>query len=408
MKPPKLRRISLLIATALIAVTAVASAQQPEAENPAPPAKPRPTILHVTPGGQLVQEPPKPKAPARTNKPRIIAVPGSDAGTSAKAKPERPMKEATSDYSFCNQTSYAVSVAVGIRNGGLWATRGWWIVPAGQCTVVIKGTLTQPVYYSFARSSFAHTGPIRTWGGTQTLCTGKGNFQANSDGSDTCGPGFEAQDFAKVETNGKAAWVTKLTEAIAYKSLDQARIAGLQRLLYDLARFDGPIDGVAGPKFNDALTQARAAFAIPTGADQATTYTRLLAEAAKSQASAGLTFCNRTQDIVWTALATDSQGKKHSMGWWRLQPQQCEKVIKDRLVDQFVYAFASADRTEGVSQSWGGTTQFCTRESSFEIEDATDCAGRGFASTGFLKIDTLGRPGITFEFAPQRDESAQK
>ena len=394
---------------ALVAVTAVASAQQPEGEDPARPAKPpRPTILQVSPSGQLAPQTPKPKAPARGNKPRIIAVPDGKAGAASGLQPERPMKEATSDYSFCNRTSYAVSVAVGIRNGGLWATRGWWIVPAGQCTVVIKGTLSQPVYYSFARSSFAHTGPIRTWGGAQTLCTGKGNFQANSDGSDTCGPGFEAQDFAKVETNGKAAWVTTLTEAVAYKTLEQARIAGLQRLLYDLARFDGPIDGVAGPKFNEALVQARTALAIPAGADSAVTYTKLLAEAAKSQASAGLTFCNRTQDIVWTALATDSQSKKHSMGWWRLQPQQCEKVIKDRLVDQYVYAFASADRAEGVSQSWGGTTQFCTRESSFEIEDAADCAGRGFSSAGFLKIDTQGKPGITFEFAPQRDESAQR
>jgi uncharacterized membrane protein len=364
----------------------------------------------MTPGSQLNPQAPKPKAPARTNKPRIIAVPDGNTGaaTNAALQPERPVKETKSDYRFCNLSSYAVSVAVGIRNGSLWATRGWWIVPAGQCTVVIKGALSQPVYYSFARSSFAHTGPIRTWGGTQTLCTGKGNFKADSDGSDTCGPGFEAQDFAKVETNGKAAWVTTLSESAAYKSLDQSRVAGLQRLLYDLARFDGPIDGIAGPKFNEALAQTRTAYGIPAGSELGTVYTKLLAEAAKSQASAGLTFCNRTQDIVWTAMATESQGKKRSMGWWRLQPQQCEKVIKDRLVDQYVYAFASADRTEGVSQSWGGAVQFCTRETSFEIEDAADCAGRGFTGMGFQKIDTLGRPGITFEFAPQSDEAAQK
>ena len=290
----------------------------------------------------------------------------------------------------------------------MWATRGWWIIPAGQCTVVIKGALTQPIYYSFARSSFAHTGPIRTWGGTQTLCTGKGNFQANSDGSDTCGPGFEAQDFAKIETNGKPAWTTTLSESTNFRSLDQARIAGLQRLLYDFGRFDGPIDGVAGPKFNEALAQARAAFAVPASPNNSALYSKLLAEAAKSQLAAGLTFCNRTQDIVWAALATDSQSKKQSMGWWRLQPQQCEKVIKDKLVDRYVYAFASADRTEGVAQSWGGTTQFCTRDSSFEIEEAADCTGRGFTGTGFLKIDTEGRPGITFEFAPKRDETAQQ
>jgi uncharacterized membrane protein len=405
-----LRRLSLKAAMALIAMTVSASAQQPETEPTPPPSTPaRPIVLPMTPGSQLNQKPAKPKATIRNNKPRIIAVPGGAKadGDDATAEPERPAKGATSDYSFCNRTSYAVSVAVGIRNGGLWATRGWWAVPAGGCTVVIKGALTQPVYYSFARSSFAHTGPIRTWGGTQTLCTGKGNFQANSDGSDTCGPGFEAQDFAKVETNGKSAWVTTLTEPSPFKSLEQARIAGLQRLLYDFGRFEGPIDGIAGPKFNEAIAQARTTFNVPASSDTLTLYTKLLAEASKSQLSAGLTFCNRTQDIVWAALATDSAGKKRSTGWWRLQPQQCEKVIKDKLADRFVYTFAVADRTEGVPQTWNGTTQFCTRESSFEIEDATDCPGRGFVSTGFWQIDTGGRPGITFEFAPQTAAAPQ-
>ena len=410
----RLRRISLLTGMALAAMTAVASAQQPENEEQ-PPAS-RPVILPMTPGSELNPKPSKPKVTIRKNKPRIIAVPGgagpggadNEPSAPAALQPERPVKNATNDYTFCNRTSYAVSVAVGIRNGGLWATRGWWIIPAGECKVVIKGALSQPAYYSFARSSFAHTGSIRTWGGSQTLCTGKGNFQATSDGSDQCGPGFEAQGFAKIETNSKSAWTTTLSESANFKSLEQARIAGLQRLLYDLGRFDGPVDGVAGPKFSEALAQARSAFGIPGATDASTMYTKLLAEAAKTQAAAGLTFCNRTQDIVWTAMATDSQGKKRSMGWWRLQPGQCEKVIKDRLVDQYIYAFASADRTEGVAQSWGGTNQFCTRDSSFEIEDAADCAGRGFTGTGFLQIDTLGRPGITFEFAPRREETEQR
>src|SRR5262249_27063035 len=152
--------------------------------------------------------------------------------------------------------------------------------------------------------------------------TGKGNFQATSDGSDQCGPGLEAQGFAKVETTGKSAWTTTLSESANFKSLEQARIAGLQRLLFDIGRFDGPIDGVAGPKFNEAMTQARTALGAPA-TDAGGVYAKLLAEAAKNQAASGLTFCNRTQDIVWSALGIDAQGKKQSQGWWRLQPGQC-------------------------------------------------------------------------------------
>src|SRR5262249_18806414 len=156
-------------------------------------------------------------------------------------------------------------------------------------------------------------------------------------------------------------------------------------------------------KFNEALAQARAALGVG-GGDSSALYARLLAESAKVQALSGLAFCNRTQDIVWAALGTETQGKKQSQGWWRLQPGQCAKVIKDRLGDSALYAFASVDRPEegDVKQMWGGEHKFCIREPSFEIEDATDCEGRGFKTVGFMHIETYGRTGVNFEFAPRR------
>jgi uncharacterized membrane protein len=410
-----LRPFALSLVVALALANGAAHAQPaPTEEAPAPAATsqpPRPVVVPMTPGTELRQGAPKPAAP-KPSKPRIVSAPGAASADTAPAKPvpgvgnlqpERPARNAKADYSFCNRTSYALSIAVGIRNGGLLSTRGWWIVPAGECRVVIKGELKQPTFYTFARSSFAHSGAIRTWGGSQTLCTGKGTFQATSDGSDQCGPGYEAQGFARVDTDGKTAWTTTLTETPGYKSLDQARIAGLQRLLADLGRFEGTIDGVAGPKFAEALTQVRGALGVALN-DATGLYNKLLAEAAKNQAGAGLTFCNRTQDIIFSALGLEAQGKKRSMGWWRLQPGQCEKVIKDRLTERYVYAFAAADRSEG-AETWGGTKQFCTRDATFEIDDASDCQGRSFKSTGFLEIDTGGRPGLTFEFAARKDAS---
>ena len=405
---------------ALFAQPAEQPAEQPP--PPAPSAPARPMVIPMTPGASTAQQKPKPSAA----KPKIVRAPaagdagessldvaapggaGADAkaGTPAVDRSEMLARKATTDYTFCNKTSYATSIAVGIRNGGLWLTRGWWTVIAGECKVVIKGTLTQPTYYIFARSSFAHSGAVRTWGGTQTLCIGNGAFQATSDGSDECSAAYEPQGFARVDTEGKSAWTTMLSESPAIKSMDQARVAGLQRLLYDLGRFEGPIDGVANAKFTAALTAARTELAAPAG-DSAGLYTKLLAEATKAQATAGLTFCNRTQDVIWTALGQDYQSKKESKGWWRLQPGQCAKVIKDRLEDRTMFGFGIADRLEGAAETWGGTEQFCTRDSSFEIEDTKDCSGRGFASTGFMKIETAGRPGLTFEFAPRHADAQQ-
>lgn len=401
------RRIWLLTGVVLVCALTSAAAQPAPEETPPAAAPSRPVILPMTPGAELNPQTQQTK-PTSPKKPRIISVPTGSTGAAATSPltPERPVKNATSDYMFCNRTSYALDLAVGIRNGSLFASRGWWTIAAGECKVVIKGELTQPAYYSFARSTHAHVGPIRTWGGSHTLCTGKATFQATSDGGDQCGPGLEPQGFARVETNGKKAWTTTLSQDNpGFKTLEQARIAGLQRLLYDLGRFEGPIDGVSGPKFNDALTQARSALAILAN-DSATLYAKLFAEAAKVQAVSGLIFCNRTQDIVWSALATEAQGRKQSQGWWRLQPGQCAKVIKDRLGEANLYAFASVDRGEAdVEHVWNGKHNFCIREPSFEIDEATECEGRGFKTIGFLHIDTHGRPGVTFEFAPERADA---
>jgi uncharacterized membrane protein len=272
--------------------------------------------------------------------------------------------------------------------------------------VVIKGPLNQSVYYSFARSSFAHTGPIRTWGGTHDLCTGKTNFQASGIEGAPCGPGYVPQGFASVDTQGKSGWLTTLSEGSQYKSLAEARTAGLQRLLSDVGLFDGQIDGVAGPKFTDAMNQARTALGAP-GADASTLLSKLLIEATKQQAASGLTFCNRTQSIIWTAYGREIQGKSQSRGWYRLMPEQCEKVVRERLAEPYIYAFAAVEKSEGVPETWGGTKIFCTKDASFDFEDSTNCGGKGFSSTGFFQINTNGQPSVTFEFVPRAEPAAE-
>ncbi|MBI1211786.1 MAG: DUF1036 domain-containing protein [Alphaproteobacteria bacterium] len=389
----------------IVCATSVAWAQ-PDEQTPAAGEPARPVLLPIKPGAststaaQPAQEKPEKPAKPRSHGAKIVSIP-----TAGSPESMLTAKHDT-DYRFCNLTSYELQVSVGIRqSSGFWATRGWWPVPAGQCTTVIKGKLSQQAYYTFARTSFAHSGPIRTWGGTQTLCIGKLQFEATSDGSDTCGPGLEAQGFAKVDTGGKPGWTTTLSENGTFKTLEQARIAGYQRLLSDLGQYQGEIDGSQSPKLAEALAAARTAYDIPATADAATTYNKLHDAAKNAQALLGLTFCNRTPDAVWAALAQETQGKKVSKGWWHLQPGQCEKVIRDRLSERFVYAFAERGG-DAQDKPWSGAFNFCTRAQIFEIEGAEDCEGRGFRKTGFLQIDTGDRPGVTFEF--RKEEPGQQ
>jgi uncharacterized membrane protein len=48
--------------------------------------------------------------------------------------------------------------------------------------------------------------------------------------------------------------------------------------------------------------------------------------------------------------------------------------------------------------NWGGTTQLCTRESKFEINEQTDCGTRGLNVLGFAAVD-MSSGGKTLRFA---------
>ena len=365
--------------------------------TPAPEEAPRPTILKMDPGNTLGTQKPK---PAATTKPksRVIPVVGGSGGTTPATKSRKPPEN---DYEFCNQTSFVLSLSVGLKSAPMVHTRGWWPLNAGECRVFIKGPLSSNVYYSHAKTNFAHTGPIRVWGGKYKLCAGKGNFQSMSaEGQDTCGPGYTQHDYARVETGGKPGWQTVFTENSQIKTLEQARIAGLQRLLTDVRLFDGAIDGVAGPKFNEAMTQARTAYGVSAG-DQAMLYAKLFEAATRLQQSAGLTFCNRTQEMLWTAYGREVNGKKISRGWYVLMPEQCEKVIKEPLSEPYIYTYAVIDAPEGPQVSgpnWSGTHIFCTKDGEFDFDDSSNCGGKGFTPSGFYRVDTDGKALATHDF----------
>lgn len=392
-------RILRFAVTGLLALSGPAGIATAVAQGTqAPGDAPRPTILKMEPGATLGTQKPKATDTAKP-KPRVIPVQGgSSSGASTATKSRKPPEN---DYEFCNQTSYVLSLSVGLKNGPTVHTRGWWPLNAGECRVFIKGPLSSNVYYSHAKTSFAHTGPIRVWGGKYKLCAGKGNFtSASAEGQNTCGPGYTQHDFARVETGGKPGWQTIFTENSQIKSLEQARIAGLQRLLMDVKLFDGAIDGVAGPKFNEAMTQARTAFGVSAG-DQAGLYAKLLAEAARLQQSAGLTFCNRSQEMLWTAYGREVNGKKISRGWYVLMPEQCEKVIKEPLNEPYIYTYATLDKPDGpvvTGPNWTGTHIFCTKDGEFDFEDSTNCAGKGFTPSGFHKVSTDGRSLVMWDF----------
>ncbi len=159
---------------------------------------------------------------------------------------------ASASLRLCNRTSYILYAAVAYAAKPDMVTQGWtWIAP-GSCEEAISKPLKSPPYYLYARSSRAHSGPSRAWGGSTRLCVKFGNFafRAPALGGCTEDDAFEAS-FSQIATKRKSDFTETLTEQPSISTLGQARIAGLQRLLSDTGFKISAIDGN-----DDKATQA--------------------------------------------------------------------------------------------------------------------------------------------------------
>ena len=133
-----------------------------------------------------------------------IFVAGLLLGTLSRAQP------AAADLRVCNQTSYVLYAAVGYETGLQMLTRGWTRVLPGNCTTALQGILNQSSYFVYARSSRAHSGPTRAWGGRIRLCAKETNFAIDVPvGAAHCASGDSfLVPFASIATGHKASWTT--------------------------------------------------------------------------------------------------------------------------------------------------------------------------------------------------------
>jgi uncharacterized membrane protein len=103
-----------------------------------------------------------------------------------------------------------------------------------------------------------------------------------------------------------------------------------------------------------------------------------------SSARADFRLCNNTTSRISIAIAyTDGQSWL-SEGWWNLQANACETLLRGPLAAQFYYVYGM-DESGG---EWKGKAFMCTRDREFRIEGRQDCYVRGFDRTGFFEVDT--------------------
>jgi uncharacterized membrane protein len=299
---------------------------------------------------------------------------------------------------LCNRTSYILYAATSAIQSPKSETEGWTRVAPGECQLARKERLTAETYLVHARTSLAHSGPPRAWGGAYPVCVKDANFsikQAVTQPYCTADDTFPLP-FAALDNRGKASWMMNFDEQPAM-TLTEAQLAGVKRLLkdngYAIARIDGKPDKTTG----SALADFRKRMHFAADAGNAELFTVLEREARKRIAPAGYTVCNDAREPLLVALGQMDNGNAVSQGWWTVQPGACAKTLTTPLSSDAVYLLAQ--RKSGGTLV-GGPQRFCTTQAAFQIRGSANCTARGFTDSGFAATRTKGLAGYVAHIGP--------
>ena len=311
---------------------------------------------------------------------------------------------ARADYRLCNATSYVLQGAIGIQGKGPTPeahSQGWVRVLPGDCASVLAGPIIDADYFVFARSIDAHQGPTKYFSGNERFCTLPQDFLVT--GRESCAlRSYESNEFIRIDTKAGDEWTTTFGEPRKY-SLEEARIAGAQRLLHDNGFRIAKIDGIAAKATKrSVMAFQRAGGYEPDGTIDDRLISALITGAEEEQKRSGLDLCNKTDYLVWAAVGLTGEDDDMSSGWVRIEPHQCAKAIKGRLTQSRYYVYAEAAdekgqiaRLNGRQFIWSGREAFCTKATRFEIKGRDACAARGFDEKRFMRVETGGKTVFT-------------
>jgi uncharacterized membrane protein len=292
---------------------------------------------------------------------------------------------------LCNRTSYILYAATSAVQSPRSDTQGWTRIVPGECQVARKEPLTAETYLVHARTSLAHSGPSRAWGGNYPVCVKDANFtskQAVTQPYCTAEDTF-ALPFASLDNHGKSIWTMNFDEQPAM-NLTDAQLAGVKRLLADNGYTVGHIDAKPDKLTGAALVDFRKRMKFPVTAGNAELFDALEREARKKIAPAGYTICNESREVLLVALGQSGGGNAVSRGWWTVQPGACAKAITTPLTSDAIFLLA---QRKGGGTLVGGPQRFCTTPAVFEIHGSQTCTARGFAEAGFAASLTKGLSG---------------
>ncbi len=110
---------------------------------------------------------------------------------------------------------------------------------------------------------------------------------------------------------------------------------------------------------------------------------------AAGPARAEFTVCNQTLDVVNLAVGQEmrepSEAFWQTEGWWSVGANQCVNVIRDELVNRYIYVYAIDVFGQPLLS---GSTSMCVGTRRFVIRGDKDCWVRGHKAAPFYEVDT--------------------
>lgn len=303
---------------------------------------------------------------------------------------------AANGWQICNETSYILEAATGRPDGRTIVVQGWTRLRPGECRLAVGAPLARGTHYLYARSSSAHRGGRRQWGGDARLCVDPAS-QFQIENPPHCSADLEERRFRRVQINKRDTWRTSFSEATPY-TLARARQAGLQRLLNDAG-----YDLREGRRATDprrvaaAIAQFRVTARLAPGASEEQLIDALETAARRRAQQVGLTLCNRARARMWTAVARRRGEGWESRGWWPLNPGGCVRAIDEVLIQEVYFVYASLDSNEGARLLAAPGEPFCTSPSRFAILGRANCAERYYQTELFTPIRIRGREGLVVD-----------
>lgn len=289
-------------------------------------------------------------------------------------------------WKTCNETSFILRLAMAKTSGDKTNVTGWKRLRPSEC--LAEEIDQKSSRFLFAESAAVHNGGIREWAGDVPICVNpRDNF--NVDINVTCAlQGLESRRFLRIAFNDME---TMLIEPDDFKT--KAQTAGLQRLLKDAGYKISRIDGIDGRRTRNTLRAFLKEYEIDTGLSIFEKMDALEDAALSKQDITGLTLCNKTDTITWTAIGYREDGAWQSRGWWTIAPNDCIRPWSKDLTgtEMHVYAYKISEAGENLKfkNPLAAENNFCIAEAKFSSLGREFCTDKGYIPANFRSIPTI-------------------